>query len=176
MGDWRVWGRLIRFGRVWESLTRFGRVSDVQGGLGWAHDERSIYHSAEQPFTNNGARVRTGSQKQFKNVQVSGQPISQTILAFPKQGIESHDENACFELFHFFGSQGRRREGLEGFGKVLGRFERVCKIWEGLGGFGRFGGLGGWDPSKGYGRVWEGLAAFGRFGRVWEGLEGLGRL
>ena len=35
------------------------------------------------------------------------------------------------------------REGLEGFGKVLGRFGRVCKIWEGLGGFGRFGGLGG---------------------------------
>ena len=76
---------------------------------------------------------------------MSGQPIFQTISAFPKQGIESHDENARFEFFLSFGSQGRRREGLEGFGKVLGRFGRVSKIWEGLGEFGRFGALGGWD-------------------------------
>jgi hypothetical protein len=116
-------------------------------------------------------------KKIVKSCQLSGQPIFQTISAFPKQGIESHDENACFELFHFFGSQGRRREGLEGFGKVLGRFGRVCKIWEGLGGFGRFGGLGGGvgtvqKDMGGVGKVWQRLGGLGEFGKVWKGLEG----
>ena len=50
------------FGRA---LTRFGRVSDVLGRLGWAHVERSLFHSAKQPFTSNGARVRTGSQEKL---------------------------------------------------------------------------------------------------------------
>ena len=53
--------------------------------------------------------------------------------------------------------QGRRREGLEGFGKVLGRFGRVCKIWEGLGGFGRFRGFGG-----GVGTVPKDMGGFGK--------------
>jgi len=65
---------------------------------------------------------------------VSGQPVFQTISAFPKQGIESHDENACFELFLSFGSQAGAAAG--GFGRV---WEGFGKVWEGLGGLGEFG-------------------------------------
>ena len=87
------------------------------------------------------------------------------MAAFPKQGIESHDENACFELFHFFGSQaaaGGVGRVWEGFGKVLkglrdlGRFGQVWEVW-------RVGGR--------VGTVYEDL---GGFGKNWENLKGLG--
>ena len=64
-------------------------------------------------------------------------------------------------LFHFFGSQGQRRHSLEGFGKVLRRFQWICRNWKGLGGFGRFEGLGG---------------GLGPFTKIWDGLERLGRI
>ena len=156
--------------RVARSLLPLGICSGTQK-LCWDANQRSLHHSTKQAFTSNGARVRTGSQKKItKNGQFSGQLIFQTISAFPKQGIESHYENACFELFLSFGSQGRRREGLEGFGR----------FWEGLGGFPRFGkvwaglvGLEGWGEGLGpFKRIWEGL---GRFGSVWEVWESLGR-
>ena len=103
-------------------MTRFGRVPDVLGAFGSAHVGRSVFHSAKQPFSSWCEGAYWIPRKIVKSCQLSGQPIFQTISAFPKQGIESHDENACFELFHFFGSKaaaGGVRRVWEAFGKVL---------------------------------------------------------
>ena len=78
--------------------------------------------NTHQPHAPPRAIAQALDRKIGKSCQLPGQSILETISAFAKHGIKSHDEKAIFNFVSRFGSQGRRRETLEGFGNLFRRF------------------------------------------------------